>query len=314
MLKDSSKSLKEYLNGQDLPFLFKILSVRTALSIQAHPDKELAISLHAADPKNYRDDNHKPEMAIALEPFEALCGFRPIEEISEFLKAIPALAQLVGFEAISSQAELKAAFTRLMNSSGAEVSSVIAHISHEFSLSNLFWRLNSQYPGDLGVLCVFFLNYAQLSAGEAVFLAANEPHAYLSGSCVECMATSDNVVRAGLTPKHRDVKTLCEMLTYQSFAGQKALLTQPKKQADGCWLYESPVREFSVLKLENEAKALPLEVGHSVLLCLTGTATLSTGHSEFQLKPGSIIYFPPRTHYSLSNAANFTAFQAFEPL
>ena len=87
------------------------------------------------------------------------------------------------------------------------------------SAISLFHRLNQQYPNDIGIFCVFFLNHFTLQAGEAVFLAANEPHAYLSGSCIECMATSDNVVRAGLTPKHRDVNVLCSMLTYNSFNG-----------------------------------------------------------------------------------------------
>src|SRR5690348_2600590 len=79
-----------------VPFLFKVLSVNKALSIQAHPNKKLAEQLHARDPKNYPDDNHKPEMAIAITPFEGLCGFRPLEEIAHFLGAVPALRQLVG--------------------------------------------------------------------------------------------------------------------------------------------------------------------------------------------------------------------------
>ena len=76
-------------------------------------------------------------------------------------------------------------------------------------------RLEKQYPADVGVIAAFFLNHVKLAPGEALFLGPNEPHAYLSGECVECMATSDNVVRAGLTPKHRDVQTLCSMLTYK---------------------------------------------------------------------------------------------------
>ena len=70
---------------QKLPFLFKVLSINKALSIQAHPNKSLAERLHAKDSKNYPDDNHKPEMTIAITPFDGLCGFRPLEEISHFL-------------------------------------------------------------------------------------------------------------------------------------------------------------------------------------------------------------------------------------
>lgn len=76
-------------------------------------------------------------------------------------------------------------------------------------------RLEKQYPGDVGVLAAFLFNHVKLKPGEALYLGANEPHAYLLGECVECMATSDNVVRAGLTAKHLDVKTLCSMLTYK---------------------------------------------------------------------------------------------------
>jgi mannose-6-phosphate isomerase len=127
------------------------------------------------------------------------------------------------------------------------------------------------------------------------------------------MATSDNVVRAGLTPKHRDVQTLCKMLTYRTFAGTAALLTLPRNVAPGFWLYESPVPEFSVLKVEKEARAVPLQVGHSIFLCLSGSATLLP--TDLSVQAGSIIYLPPKTTYSLSNvSSDFSAYQAFEPL
>lgn len=75
--------------------------------------------------------------------------------------------------------------------------------------------LEQQYPADVGVISSFFFNYVKLSPGEGLYIDANQPHAYVSGECIECMATSDNVVRAGLTPKYRDVKTLCSMLSYR---------------------------------------------------------------------------------------------------
>src|ERR1700712_5692442 len=92
----SSAVSKRY--EQKLPFLFKVLSINKALSIQAHPNKKLAEQLHAKDPKNYPDDNHKPEMTIAVTPFDGLCGFRPLVEISHFLSSVPALRKLVGEE------------------------------------------------------------------------------------------------------------------------------------------------------------------------------------------------------------------------
>merc|ERR1712072_492467 len=82
----------------------------------------------------------------------------------------------------------------------------------------LIMRLHTQYPGDIGCFCPFFLNHITLQPGEAIFLAANEPHAYLSGDLAECMACSDNVIRSGLTPKFKDVELLCECLTYHTGA------------------------------------------------------------------------------------------------
>ena len=79
----------------------------------------------------------------------------------------------------------------------------------------LVLQLEKQYPADIGVVSAFFLNYVKLNPGEALYIGANEPHAYLYGECIECMATSDNVVRAGLTPKNLDIQTLCSMLTYK---------------------------------------------------------------------------------------------------
>jgi mannose-6-phosphate isomerase len=81
--------LRDYNGGKDLPWLLKILSVGTALSIQAHPDPKLAKVLHKKFPQHYKDDNHKPEMAIALTYFEAMCGFRDVQEISSYLNSFP---------------------------------------------------------------------------------------------------------------------------------------------------------------------------------------------------------------------------------
>jgi len=113
-LKDSGQNLLNWLKENpssvglvpsdypidDLPFLFKVLSIRTALSIQSHPDKALAKNLFETRPDIYKDPNHKPEMAIALTPFEAMCGFRPISEIQHYLGYYPEFANILGTEGI----------------------------------------------------------------------------------------------------------------------------------------------------------------------------------------------------------------------
>lgn len=202
---------------QKLPFLFKVLSINKALSIQAHPNKKLAEKLHAKDPKNYPDDNHKPEMTIAVTPFDGLCGFRPLAEISHFLDGVPSLRELVGEdEAEAFQSAIKGqesddskvdenkkalarAFTALMNAKPEDVERLsndlikqakdegdkFANGGTESSsgkeLADLMIRLDGQFPADLGLFVSFFLNYVKLEVGEAMFLKADDIHAYLSG-------------------------------------------------------------------------------------------------------------------------------------
>jgi mannose-6-phosphate isomerase len=192
---------------QQLPFLFKVLSVRNALSIQAHPNKALAALLHKVNPTEYRDDNHKPEMTIAITPFEGLSGFRPLAEIAYLLGRISALRSLIGetvaaeLERVSLRVEasreeqklvLKKAFGVLVRASVEDVRAaskrLLEHISEEGqpfagdeALGELVVRLNSQFPADVGLFMVFFLNFVKLQPGEAMFLKADEVHAYLSG-------------------------------------------------------------------------------------------------------------------------------------
>ncbi|XP_030042442.1 mannose-6-phosphate isomerase isoform X3 [Microcaecilia unicolor] len=198
--------VKDSFRGQ-LPFLFKVLSVNIALSIQAHPDKELAVRLHSQFPEHYPDANHKPEMAIALTPFEGMCGFRPVEEIVAFLKNVPELYALIGGAAAEqlercAQAEpdprgisvaLRTCFTKMMKSEKKvfvdQLNMLVKRISQEVSAGkditksngDLLLRLHSQFPGDIGCFAIYFLNIVNLKPGEAMFLGANEPHAYLYG-------------------------------------------------------------------------------------------------------------------------------------
>lgn len=254
-----------------LPFLLKVLSVSKALSIQAHPDIALATRLARQFPEIYKDGNHKPEMALALTPFTALVGFAPraalaasLEEAPEVLPLLgesgPSLCAAAACDDAAAKGELRSAFGCLMRTPPADAAAAVRALVHRLSTKRgaggalspreaLALLLDAQYPGDVGVLASFFLNLLVLAPGQAVALAANEPHAYVAGACgrgqnkffffspnffptfspsslppdvvglwrpgecVECMATSDNVVRAGLTPKLRDVDTLVDSAT-----------------------------------------------------------------------------------------------------
>ncbi|XP_076323686.1 mannose phosphate isomerase isoform X2 [Tachypleus tridentatus] len=325
--------------GPDLPFLFKVLSVNKALSIQAHPTKEHAERLHQLMPDKYPDPNHKPEMTIALTPFEALCGFRPLSEIKMFFEVVPELKAVVGevaAELISAESRqtLKNCFTSLMTcpeeSFKKHLHSLIKRLQDtkqedklDQKLRSLLLRVHSQFPGDIGCFGVFFFNYIVLEPGEAMFLAANEPHAYLAGDCVECMACSDNVVRAGLTPKFKDVKTLCEMLTYQSRSVKDTLFPSVNDPCDKFVVtYNPPVPEFAVSKIQIPAGTSSYELqvidSGSILLILSGGAqarNATLGSGSLALSRGTIIFVSAGETLQLKDISkNMLMFRAMSKL
>lgn len=147
---------------------------------------------------------------------------------------------------------LRTGFSSLMSASNETVTSALdgavkrTKTAAERSLTdNLFLRLISYYPGDVGCFAAYLLNHVRISPGHAFFMAANEPHAYLKGQCVEIMACSDNVVRAGLTPKFKDVSTLVNMLTYND--GPPTIMTGDNID-EFSTVYKPPVQEFQLTK------------------------------------------------------------------
>ncbi|XP_037828731.1 mannose-6-phosphate isomerase [Lucilia sericata] len=298
---------------QRLPYLFKVLSVRKALSIQVHPNKEEATRLHKERPDLYKDPNHKPELAIALTPFMALCGFRPYSEIHRFCEEIPPLKELLGGDAVvnglsnGSVEDFKKCYQTLMTADTATVSSIIDTILKDYdnvllkySLQDIFITINSDFPGDVGVLSLFFLNLLYLQPGESIYLGANEIHAYLSGDCIECMACSDNVIRAGLTPKLKDVKQLLASLNYTGSPASSKLF-QPKELDENSKLFAPPIPDFAVVQISLSSSSpsaseytLKLPQSPGILLVLSGSRTLRLkGHSDLVLKRGSIVFIPP---------------------
>lgn len=348
--------------GGRLPFLFKVLSIDKALSIQAHPNKKLAEQLHARDPKNYPDDNHKPEMAIAITPFEGLCGFRPLAEVAHFLDAVPPLRRLVGEDGAARFVEaarddgaadeakkaLKEAFGGLMASSADDVAREVPELVRLAAsqgggfagggvvsttgqvLAELVTRLHGQFGHDVGLAVIFFLNYVWLQPGEALFLIADDIHAYLSGDIVECMAASDNVVRAGLTPKFKDVVTLVDMLTYKyaPIEAQKMAPTEypyatlnraAYSSASVVALYDPPIDEFAVASTVlrgGGARAMfePLD-GPSIVVCTGGRGRISVGAMGRDVEEGHVFFVGAGAECVLEAVGakddEFTTFKAF---
>ncbi|CAM9551781.1 unnamed protein product [Ectocarpus fasciculatus] len=449
----------------DLPFLFKVISISKALSIQAHPDKRLAERLHAERPDVYKDDNHKPEMAVTLSDFEGLCGFRPFYEIVWNLHAYPELRSMVSYGALKAvckagddverqrsalkklfgsfvkcdknvvRTQVAALVSRLEKNLPAEatpdddvsasmtglkidqapeplrevlaaktaagqdasnggavpdeqktlsknpsmhlggyvfkggeqggapsppptlgtvpsfsvgspsrdggdcgdagVSSppgaeerkraedvlvdkseeifgkafrggpkaaagLMARLQREDAdTQRVMLRLSKEYPGDLGILMPLMLNLLQLKPGLAFFMTVDEPHAYLRGDILEVMACSNNVVRAALTPKFRDVNLLVEMLTYNM--GAPAVL--PAETVDACRKrYTPPINDFEIQILQvpanerYELEAMPVPV---VMVALEGgdggRVIESKTDREIKACEGGVFFLPAFT-------------------
>lgn len=333
-----------------LPFLFKILSINKVLSIQAHPDKALGKILREQDPKNYPDDNHKPEMAIAVTDFEGLCGFKPLEELADELNRIPELRNIVGEQVAnefttkiqtgvvkgSSEDEenkrlLQAVFDKVMNASDEKVAQNARNLvqrAHErpndfnkSELPELIIRLNKQFPEDIGLFCgCLLLNHCKLQAGEGMFLRAKDPHAYISGDIVECMAASDNVVRAGFTPKFKDVKNLVSMLTY-SYDPVEEQKMKPKTwgKCSGAGIttnFDPPIEEFAVLytifKDAIGTRHFEGLDGPSILITARGSGEITAAGKTLKAEPGYVFFIAANTSVDVKALdSDFTTFRAF---
>jgi len=401
------KSISTRFDTKDgnLPFLFKVLAIEKALSIQTHPDKKTSEELHATQPDIYKDPNHKPEMALALTPFKALCGFMPLPSIQAYLRAVPEFAALIP-PAISQpfllltpsspdadqKKLLRDLFAALMTADESEFKAQLAKLIARYETAavaggavaggaleaveecvrELALRLNEQFPGDIGVFCVFVLNYVTMAPGEAIFLGAGEPHAYVSGgawfgvlsfhfdhhltplinptstsSCfissylasprtftsfvlitaprhhnkrprnyfvhaqwiqtdiMECMANSDNVIRAGLTPKMRDVPNLVSVLTYAPSAVSKHMVQPtPFAGAHSTLCYDPPVADFTVLQTTlapGEPEAHRAIAGPSIAIVVEGAGAVEwEGQKSLDLHSGNVIFIGADTPVNFS--------------
>ncbi|WOH07639.1 hypothetical protein DCAR_0727072 [Daucus carota subsp. sativus] len=315
----------------NLPFLFKVLSIAKALSIQAHPDKKLAELLHRTQPDMYKDDNHKPEMVLAITDFEALCGFTDLEELQDILRDFREVSEVVGTaytdqvlnctekDEVNKKASLQALFTKLMSTSKEVISGVLAKLINRLNLESkareltskeaLVLRLQKQYPDDIGIIAALLFNYIKLKPGEALYLGANEPHAYIFGECIECMATSDNVVRAGLTPKKRDTEILCSMLTYKQ--GSPEILPGVNINSS-IKRYTPPLDEFEidhcVLKDENSV-VFPAVPSPSIFLVTAGNGTMKSEAEEI-VSEGDVLFAPANTRISVTAASELHLYRA----
>lgn len=298
---ETNESLLSANGGKQLSFLLKILAADSPLSIQAHPNSAQAaegfarenasgVGIQAAD-RNYKDDRHKPEMIVALTEFEALCGFKSTKQIRNLLESMldptdvsDGLRSLVNhwLELFDSEDGLRKLFVDIVNRRG-NLDGVNAELSQQANLSAQFElaaRLNILYPGDPGVIVALLMNHVWLAPGEALFLPAGNIHAYMSGLGVEIMASSDNVLRGGLTPKHIDLTELERVLVFEETHVE---LVATRELATGLVELQTPVDDFILYRAELSGGVVLADLnipGASIVLCTAGEIALSNSIEE----------------------------------
>ncbi len=296
--------------GNKLPFLFKALSAAKPLSIQVHParrkaergfEKEntIGIPVDAAE-RNYRDPNHKPELSVALTRFEALVGFRPLEDITAFGRLLGAGNFDRHFDALEKRRdrmELSVFFYSLMTQpaetkrelikAAAETASRLLGEGGVDAADALAWawvlKLSRLWPKDIGVLSPLLFNIIQLEPGEAIFIAPGEPHAYLEGTALEIMANSDNVIRCALTDKHADIP---EFISALGFDAGRPVKIGASNTAPGIDRFNCDVPEFALSKIDASERPTFEVRGPEILLCAEGRVSVRSEGASLELGRG----------------------------
>lgn len=312
--------------GDRLPFLMKVLAVAEPLSLQVHPSSERAwlgftrenaagVPVDHPD-RSYRDPWHKPELVHALTPFEGLAGFREVERSAALLR----LLHVRWADQIADELEEGPAFqalrkvvTEILAMHGKQVERLLSEVAvaarhaaararrHELRSSSThrarpdreFARalervatLADHHRSDPGVLVALLLNNVLLAPGESMFVDAGVVHAYVSGFGVEIMATSDNVLRAGLTPKHRDIE---ELLRVTNFTPIPPPRWDPSNRAEDFVYLEPPVLEFSLTVGRTPVRQLPVS-GPRIVLVVDGKVEVANGVQALEVERGGAVF------------------------
>ncbi|MGC5364646.1 mannose-6-phosphate isomerase, class I [Streptomyces sp. DT24] len=307
--------------GPRLPFLLKLLAAGAPLSVQVHPDlaqarrgyedeERRSVPIDAPE-RTYKDPNHKPELICALTPFDGLCGFRRPAAAADTMAAldVDSLKPYVDLlRARPEEAALRETLTAILTANPVETAATVTEAASAAEriggAHTPYARIAQQFPGDPGVIAAMLLNRVRLKPGEALFLGAGVPHAYLSGLGVEIMANSDNVLRCGLTHKHIDVP---ELLRVVRFEATDLDILRPEASATGEERYETPADEFRLSRYALAPAAAPLDLTVAtpqILLCTTGAVRAG----DLDLTPGGAAFVPAGERAEVSGAG--TLFRA----
>jgi mannose-6-phosphate isomerase len=291
----------------ELPYLLKVLDVKDMLSIQVHPSKKEAEKDFAREntagipldspQRNYKDANHKPELMVALGDFWLLHGFKPEPQLHYILQSVPELNYLEVYFAEGGYATL---YKYIMEMPQVEVDVVLTplveRITDLYKQNKLdkkqedFWaaraaiHFSNDGHIDRGIFSVYLFNLVHLQTGQAIFQDAGVPHAYLEGQNVEIMASSDNVLRGGLTSKHIDVLELLRHVKCE--ATYPDVLPGIKKQ--GAWVYPTPAPDFELSRyalINGETTSFTAATAEIIILT-NGIATITADDVSVELKAG----------------------------
>ncbi|HOA28477.1 MAG: mannose-6-phosphate isomerase, class I [Candidatus Cloacimonetes bacterium] len=303
-----------------LSYLLKVLAASEPLSIQVHPNLAQAVRGFAAensrgialnDPmRNYKDANHKPELILALTPFDALCGIREYHQIATILSTFqisPFYVNAAKFCQNQDHDSFHALFVEILAGAKPELNKHLLLLdgTGEFGdeLSSVRSLLHF-YPNDPFVIAPCIMNLIHLRPSEAIYLAAGIPHAYLHGAGVEIMAASDNVLRAGLTPKYVDKQELLATVTLESYIPE---IIRVPDIPNALHTYPTPVTDFQLSSgwVQGEMHLDP-ECKPAIILCLKGALVLQTDSDALPLQRGeSAIILPDDALLSVSGNARF---------
>lgn len=302
--------------GGRLPFLLKVLAAQKALSIQLHPDREQARAGFAAEeargvPRNarervYVDDWPKPEVLCALTPFEVLAGLRPAAQAADMLDGlgVAELNELVhALRSTPEPATVGGALAKLLGWPEESRAGLVEHVlegaakaaarGDEYKAAyEAVGRIAGDHPGDIGLVCSLLMNHAVVEPGQALFMAAGGVHAYIRGTGVELMANSDNVIRAGLTPKHIDIPELVRVLN----PAVPVPILAARRTGPGVDEFDTPVPEFRLRRLTPDGASLDVPASGlpRILLCVDGEAVVSNGEQSLTIGRGQSCFLSAR--------------------
>lgn len=304
-----------------LSYLLKILDVRDMLSIQVHPNREMAavdferenkLGVPLDSPKrNYKDANHKPELMVALSEFWLLHGFKSTDALSKTFSKYPELHPV---ELQWKKLGNRGVYQWLMELPQSEVDALLRAATERWVIAYAQGALTKSDPAfwaaravqsfcqngtlDRGVFPIFLFNLVKLEKGQGIFQGAGVPHAYLEGQNVEIMANSDNVLRGGLTPKHIDVSELMRHINTEAIVPQ---ILEPSADETGLRDYPAPVSDFHIRSIALEAgKEFQYHTDESLLLLApVGALEISDASSQLHLgSPDLCAYVSANTRFS----------------